>query len=1229
MSEPSGAVADFCSVLRRLVRGCDVQQTELARALHRSNATVSELLNGRRATPPSLDDVLLIVSHCRARVEGHPPPGLSLDPAWWRTRLAELEDTAEARRQRPEPRAEKPLPRVESVAFDFAGAVDVLIGGRDGFDGLADELLEPLQLNGGAAVELRGLMDGFGARVRAGHGTTRTALLCAADVVLLVTAFCDAVAGSGIGHSTQLSQGAGDITTEVLQELGRIDLGSARVRDTAELREEISAAYSSATEIVHGLGNAHGHPPHDLIQQAKRRYEQLLSSATWDCPELRLTSETYDVDREDGQPRTGAGGVGLHRLGLLLEEFAHGCTAPAGRRERLRAPIASAEGSGPAIPTLAAGYVNPHFRVAAHPVDWELSSDEWWQRQPLRDDIEVFLAAHLLTDRATRAPLLVLGHPGAGKSLLTKLIEARLPETEFFCLRVELRHVPADMDVQGQMEEALFRATGRRTEWPDAVDPASGAVRVVLLDGFDELLQAGAERLDMRRRWDYLKSIERFQQRETELGRPTAIVVTSRTVVADQVFTPTASTVIRLEPFDDDQIADWLEIWAVTNRRHFLAEGLEPLTQDVVRPHRELASQPLLLLMLALYDAVGNPLRRLGGQGIERVELYERLLVEFVRRQVVKHRGPLPRAAEADAVEQELQRLGVIAIGMFNRRGQSIMAREADADLAALRGEGSSPLLFGRFFFVHEAQAVVTEEELRSYEFLHATFGEYLVVRLIGDELRRTLGEGDDQGWSHADDGRLHALLSCVPLTDRAEVVRIAGERLSLIETEQRASLTVLLRELFRRAHWGSDHRKDVPYRPVTRNRTERDAVYSANLLLLAVLAEDGVNASEFFGEGDPVDRWWRCAQLWRSQFSEASWEAFTRTLSLERRTLDGRLDRTWDLRIGTREVAPGTSDLAWSLRMPSWGPTAYHDSKGVDAADLIRRMSFLCETDGQQLLHALSPLLHRLPDSMRTYRIHDDQSGLSAAHALVSLMCRDPGHPDDWDRRYHDVLSVLPYLPFEDCAPVVDVLARHLVHDAARLPGDTVVQILHGLTQPRFADTSQVPAQTWIALLGCVQDQVGRAAVPQDELGKLAGRLGTCTVFALENEEAPQLRLLSLLREAGSTHIWHRTGHAPGREALDDGFAVLERIPVAERSPEVVIGLLRLARELGRDDWLAEHAEPMLLSLGIEGLGRLRATDVDSLRDRVRDTALRTALGSIERVWRGVSEDGRPPSSG
>ncbi|MFE7546003.1 hypothetical protein [Streptomyces platensis] len=110
----------------------------------------------------------------------------------------------------------------------------------------------------------------------------------------------------------------------------------------------------------------------------------------------------------------------------------------------------------------------------------------------------------------------------------------------------------------------------------------------------------------------------------------------------------------------------------------------------------------------------------------------------------------------------------------------------------------------------------------------------------------------------------------------------------------------------------------------------------------------------------------------------------------------------------------------------------------------------------------------------------------------------------------------------------------------------------------------------------------------------------------------------MSLIREAGSTHIWHRTGHAPGREELDEGFALLERIPVAERLPEVVIVLLRLARELGRDDWFAEHAGPMLPSLGSEGLGRLRATDVDSLRDRVQDTALRTALASIERVWRG-----------
>lgn len=1228
--ESASAVADFCAVVRRLVRGCGVPQAELARVLHRSNAAVSDLLNGRRSTPPSLDDVLLIVDHCRSRAGLHPPPGLSLDPTWWRTRLAELEGTVEAQRRRSVPSAQSRRSRdmapptqhrVETVTFEFASAVEVLAGGRDGFDHMAEELLEPLQLGGGGTVDLQRLFDGFGARVRASCGTTRTALLCAADVVLLVAAFCDAVARSGAVRGLEVGDGFGDITTQVLEEFGRVVPGSARARDAIELREETAAAYAAAAEIVDSLGNPVGYRPEQLARLAQRSYATLLASVTWDCPELRLTSETYDPDQEDGRQRITPDRVGLVELGLLLGEFADVGQASPQQRDRMRAPIAPAEGSGPNIPSLHEGYVNPAFRVAEHPVGWQLAADGWWQRQPLRGDIAGFLAAYMLTHQATQSPLLVLGHPGSGKSLLTKLIAARLPETEFFCLHVELRHTPADMELQEQLEEALFHSSGRRTAWPDAVDTSSGAVRVVLLDGFDELLQAGAGRLDMSRQWSYLRNVQQLQQRESELGRPTIFVVTSRTVVADQVLTPEASTVIRLEPFDDTRIACWLEVWEATNRRYFASHCLEPLTWDVVRSHRDLASQPLLLLMLALYDAVGNPLRRLGRQEIRRVDLYERLLVEFVRRQVVKHQGLLPPSMEADAIETELGRLGVIAIGMFNRRRQSITSTEANRDLAALLGEDSSTLLFGRFFFVHEAQAVVATEEIRSYEFLHATFGEYLVARHIVDELRRAVADWGQTGAKRVDDGRLYALLSFVPLTDRAEILHNMGEMLELGTEGRQAVLSVPLRTLFQRTHRGIEERAPMSYRPVERNRIEGDAAYSANLLLLVVLAEEGLLASELFATATPIDQWWRWAQLWRSQFGEASWENFTRMLSLQRQAVGLALDAVWDLRISMRGAASPADGLSWTLRLKSLGPTTYYDSKGVDAVDLVRRLSFLCDSDAQQLLHALHPLLQKLPSTLRTYRIDESHQARSAAHTLIALLCRDIEQPQEAVRRYLDVLAGLQNLPDADRSPVADVLARHLAHDAPLLPDDVVLPILQEVIRPRPGDDSAPQVQVWPVLEAYVQGQMERTDLSEEKFKVLEGMLiEQLRRYAdlFQDAPSPQHRLLHILREAGTTHIWQLSRHGQSADVLDGGLALLAATPSAERSPEAVIGLLRMARELDREEWLTEHAETLLLSLSPAMLMRLRPSDVDSLRKMVHDNALVATLNHIEQIWRG-----------
>ncbi|WP_328301884.1 hypothetical protein OG389_31245 [Streptomyces sp. NBC_00435] len=1217
MADATGAVADFCATLRRTVRGCGVSQTELARVLNRSDSAVSMLLNGQRAKAPQLDEILPIVNHCRSRVGSHSPPSLVLDPAWWRARLAELQETAEGRRHRRHRHSQERLPieLPEAVPLDFESAVEVLVAHQDGFQRMDAEILEPLGLLGGGPGEPLRLFEGFGARVRSCSGTARTALLCAADTVLLVSAFCDAVGRLGAVRDAEATAQV-DLQAQVLEELGRVTLGSTRVRSPSELRAEIATAYAASADLM-AFGGFSGSSHEELAHLSLRRYESLHAAVTWDCPELRLTSETYDPDEGAERQQPTADRVGLIGLGVLLKEFTHADPATARQRELLRAPIAAADGSGPVIPSLAAGYVNPAFRVAGRPADWRLSADIWWDGRPLEEDIAGFLAAHLLSHQATQAPLLVLGHPGSGKSLLMKLVAARLPQSEFSCLHVELRHVPTELDIQEQLEWALFRSTGQRAPWPDAL-PSGEAVRVVLLDGLDELIQAGADRLDMSRQWRYLRSIEQLQQREHELGRPVVFIVTSRTVVADQVLTPTASTVLRLEPFDDARIVCWLEVWQAANRRYFATHDVEPLSWDVVRPYRDLARHSLLLLMLALYDAAGNPLRRLGGRDIRRVDLYERLLVEFVRRQVVKHDDPLPPSAEAEAVEKELGRLGAVAIGMFNRRRQSLTADEADCDLGGLLGEAGSALLFGRFFFVHEAQAVVAEGRLRSYEFLHATFGEYLVARLVCDELGRMTAAA-----AECDDTVLRALLSFVPLSDRTHVLDTLRELAGPAGPRWHRGLPGLLRTLFHTDDRTGHGPSGLTYRPADRGRTERDAIYEANLLLLALVVEDGVRASDFLAVADPVDGWWRCAQFWRSQFGEASWEAFARSVSVERAADAAGGGRTGDLRISLQGTTELAGDVSWVLRREVLGPGAHHDARGVDAADLITRLSLLCDTDVQHVLHALAPLLRSLPNTLRTYRVDEERRAVSGAHALMALLCRDTLQP--LAPHYADVLDVLRHLPEPERPAVTDILVRHLVHDAARLPEELVHSLLVEVIRPGAAgDGAQ-----WGGLWPVLEEYVirGLARVDRDreqeqveaELKALVGHVRRYAALF----RGPRERLHQLLREAGSTPIWAQGAWGPGSAVLERGRTLLEALPADEREPGLVIGLLRLAHELGQREWLGAHAEPLLLTLRPADVLRMRASDADVLRPLVRDAGLLGSFATIVDVWRGPAGGG------
>src|ERR1019366_335684 len=83
---------------------------------------------------------------------------------------------------------------------------------------------------------------------------------------------------------------------------------------------------------------------------------------------------------------------------------------------------------------------------------------------------------------------------------------------------------------------------------------------VVLLDGFDELVQAAAVN-----RYDYLEQVRDFQHRQAQIGHPVVVIVTSRTVVADQARFPASSLALQLQPFTEPQVRQWLEIWGRRN----------------------------------------------------------------------------------------------------------------------------------------------------------------------------------------------------------------------------------------------------------------------------------------------------------------------------------------------------------------------------------------------------------------------------------------------------------------------------------------------------------------------------------------------------------------------------------------------------------------------------------------------------------------------------------------
>jgi hypothetical protein len=810
------------------------------------------------------------------------------------------------------------LPSVARSRMSYAEAVHLLTGGTDvttvlgrlagGALLLAAPFAPGLVLSlfdakGEANALLRDLVGNAPARIKASRGKRHFELLEAAHTVLVVSSFFDALAdryGEGFGalelsdeEKERITTGDGHPLHDELQRPAPPMPGATHgfVENLLGVHGALQFMAEAFDHFVRGLAAGERMPAAnpDMAAEALARYRERYVRLSADVPEFAIWSQLdeHATTRAEVRRQTDT----LTRLADLLAATVTTTTPAAAAEERLARHSAEVlrrrlwrgeDADGVVFPTVEKGFVSPHFRMTVAGKESRLADEDWWQTQPPHVDLARFLAAYFADPAAAQQPLVILGHPGAGKSLLTEVLAARLPADAFTTIRVPLRAVTPDAQIHQQVEETVEKLVKERISWGELCR-ASDTTKVVILDGFDELVQATGVSQS-----HYIGLASGFQQEEWINGRPVAVVITSRTLVMDRTAVPEGTIVIKLDPFDERQVGRWVEVWNAANAA---VPGARPLTTPELLARQDLAGQPLLLLMLATYATQGGV--RLDAEHLTTEDLYRRLLDEFIRRQVrekaSKELGP---GAHAELQAHTRRDLAAAAFAMVNRGRQYVSEDDLERDLEALHPDDTAPpattgepltrarRTIAGFFFVHVAK---TDDDTRApgrrtYEFLHATFAEYLVAEQITELLRDLADDWQRsrrRSYGASLDVRvLRALLSHQPLTNGERILPFLTAMIGSLPAEVRAELCDALLELFGAAR---AHVPDDPYRPTPFDVVTRVAAYTANLVLLALICKP---------EGIPdASRFESTIRLWRAGLDPDAQAAFLS--QLERTSAD------------------------------------------------------------------------------------------------------------------------------------------------------------------------------------------------------------------------------------------------------------------------------------------------------------------------------------------------------
>ncbi len=349
------------------------------------------------------------------------------------------------------------------------------------------------------------------------------------------------------------------------------------------------------------------------------------------------------------------------------------------------------------------------------------------------EDIAQQLMISLLDPYNSFNPIVILGHPGAGKSMLSNIFAARLCDSkDYVPFFIKLKEVDSsNTEIGDHINEGLRKSLLNNADvnWLSWAREFPDRIPVIILDGFDELLQASPTGLN-----GYLIRIQELQERAYEEGISIRVIISSRLTIMQDVKIPDNTTIIKLDSFDEKRQKLWINKWnSIQTKIEFVKFNI-PKNKHIL----ELAKEPLLLFMLAVYDFEKSDLQKAANDtNFNQSKLYDQLFTEFSYRQLQK--GDNFKDLESEEAEEEKKlfrlRLGLVALMMFLNDKTSYNSSDLDKDIEEFGLQDDdidAKKIFNGFFFIHENKA--TDEQGQKYfnfEFLHKTFGEFLAADFL------------------------------------------------------------------------------------------------------------------------------------------------------------------------------------------------------------------------------------------------------------------------------------------------------------------------------------------------------------------------------------------------------------------------------------------------------------------------------------------------------------------